>query len=52
MTATTQWGFSFMMYLVPGICFLISMIPLFFYKISREEKDAISAMQKQKYQEF
>ena len=51
-TATTQWGFSFMMYLVPGICFLISMIPLFFYKISREEKDAISAMQKQKYQEF
>ncbi len=51
-TATTQWGFSFMMYLVPGICFLISMIPLFFYKISKEEKDAISAMQKQKYQEF
>ncbi len=48
-TTTTVRGFSAMMYLVPAGCFLLTMVPLYFYRISPEEKSDIRGMLKEKY---
>ncbi|SHG64486.1 MFS transporter [Ornithinibacillus halophilus] len=48
-TTTTQNGFSAMMYLIPAICFLLTMIPLYFFKISYEDKQKIQVMLEEKY---
>ncbi|WP_407269417.1 MFS transporter [Radiobacillus sp. PE A8.2] len=49
-TATTTAGFSAMMYLVPAIAFLITMIPLYFYKITEEERQQIKSGLLEKYE--
>ena len=48
-TTTTQVGFSMMMYVLPAIFFLLTMIPLFFYRVTSEEKQNIQAMINEKY---
>ncbi|MBU9714930.1 MFS transporter [Evansella tamaricis] len=48
-TTTTQTGFSTMMYVIPAICFLLTMIPLFFYKVTDQEKQQIQSMIMNKY---
>src|SRR5690625_4785617 len=49
-TSTIQVGFSAMIFLIPAIIFLITMIPLFFYKVTNEEKESIQNMLEKKYQ--
>lgn len=40
-TASVQTGFSSMMYIIPAISFLVSMIPMIMYKLSDEQRKAI-----------
>ncbi|WP_251548957.1 MFS transporter [Neobacillus muris] len=48
-TTTTQAGFSAMMYLIPAVCFLVTMIPLFFYRINAGQRQEIRNMLDAKY---
>src|SRR5690625_69223 len=43
-------GFNAMVFLIPAIIFLLTMIPLFFYKITTEQKESIQNMLEEKYQ--
>lgn len=43
-TPTTVVGFSAMMYIIPSACFLLTILPLYFYTISPEEKREIRTM--------
>lgn len=49
-THITEVGFSAMMYLIPAICFLLTIVPLYFYNITSEQKKEISQMLDNKYQ--
>lgn len=48
-TETTTLGFSAMMYLIPAASFLLTIIPLYFYNITSEEKQEINKMLDNKY---
>ena len=49
-TPITVAGFSAMMYIIPAGCFLLTIIPLYFYTISPEEKREIQEMLQAKYE--
>ena len=47
-TDATTGGFTALMFLVPAVCFLLSMVPMLFYRITAEERAAINDMQQKR----
>ncbi len=50
-TATLVTGFNALIFLIPGILFILTIIPLIFYHISEEQQVSINKMLEEKYEQ-